>query len=251
MTPAFSVVTICRNEKARIETTMRSVLSQTYARVEYIVIDGASIDGTTDVVQRYRDKLAYVVSEPDTGIYNAMNKGAAIATGDYLIFMNSGDYFASDDVLQSVSHAGLGDDVIFGYVMNPAGIPKKRLEPGQFEPLAYLAFQTLPHQATFMRRQLFEELGGFNESYRIVADYELLVRAARVRGCSFRYVPLCISIYDETGISATAIDAWRSEKKDVQRIWFPQSPTATPKRPAGILDTLKRRLREVQTLMQR
>jgi glycosyltransferase involved in cell wall biosynthesis len=251
MTPTFSVVTICRNERTRIEKTIQSVLSQTHPGVEYVVIDGASVDGTLDIVQTYRANLTYFASEPDRGIYNAMNKGAAVASGDYLLFMNSGDHFASDDVLQRVSDAGLGDDVIFGYVMNPEGIPKKRLGPARFEPLAYLASSTLPHQATFMRRQLFDELGGFNESYRIVADYELLVRAARLRRSSFRYLPLCISIYDETGVSATAIDAWRSEKKDVQRIWFPQCRPDTPKRPPGVLAALKSRARAIRTLLQR
>jgi hypothetical protein len=173
-----------------------------------------------DVIDKYRDDLSYVLSEPDDGIYNAMNKGAAVAGGDYLIFMNSGDCFASEHVLQEVQSFCKGSDIVFGYVVTPKGVVKKKLATARFEPLSYLATRTLPHQATFMRREIFQRLGGFDESFRIVADYELFVRAARLQRASFRYIPICISIYDETGISATAVEAWRAEKKLVQNIWF-------------------------------
>ena len=96
----ISVVTVCYNSVDSIEETMLSVLNQTYSDVEYIIIDGGSTDGTVDIIKKYADRLVYWVSEPDKGIYDAMNKGIAAATGDYINFMNSGDRFASTNVIE-------------------------------------------------------------------------------------------------------------------------------------------------------
>ena len=117
LTPTFSVITVCYNAEATIEDTIQSVISQTYHHVEYIIIDGASKDHTMDIVNRYRDRIAIVVSEPDKGIYDAMNKGISLATGNYLCFLNAGDSFHEDDTLQLAAHSireALLPDVIYG-----------------------------------------------------------------------------------------------------------------------------------------
>ena len=105
LTPKFSVITVCYNAQAVIEDTIQSVISQTYHHVEYILIDGASKDHTMSIVNRYRDRIAIVVSEPDKGLYDAMNKGIRLATGDYLCFLNAGDSFHEDDTLLRMAHS--------------------------------------------------------------------------------------------------------------------------------------------------
>ena len=113
----ISVVTVCFNSVSTLERTMLSVLNQTYPNIEYIIIDGGSTDGTVDIIKKYVDKLAYWVSEPDKGVYDAMNKGVLLATGDYTIFMNSGDRFYNNDVLAKFSCVEFMDaDLIYGPV---------------------------------------------------------------------------------------------------------------------------------------
>ena len=118
--PKFSVITVCYNAAATIEDTLQSVITQTYHHIEYILIDGQSTDGTLDIIRRYQSRMAKVVSEPDKGLYDAMNKGLRLATGDYVCFLNAGDCFHEDDTLQQMVHrlheAGLQElpDVIYG-----------------------------------------------------------------------------------------------------------------------------------------
>lgn len=119
-TPIISVITVCYNAVANIEETMLSVLNQRYDKVEYIVIDGGSKDGTLDVIKKYANKLAYWISEPDKGIYDAMNKGIAKATGDWINFMNAGDKFINEEVLNKSFVSRYSDDVdiLYGDVIS-------------------------------------------------------------------------------------------------------------------------------------
>ncbi|ROT05017.1 glycosyltransferase, partial [Muribaculaceae bacterium Isolate-104 (HZI)] len=111
----ISVVTVCYNAADSIEQTMLSVLNQSYPYIEYIVIDGGSTDGTVDIIKKYADRLAYWVSEPDKGIYDAMNKGIAAATGSYINFMNSGDSFYDNRVVEAIFKDGCDSaDIIYG-----------------------------------------------------------------------------------------------------------------------------------------
>ena len=103
-TPKFSIITVTYNAEAVLEDTIQSVISQTYHHVEYIIIDGASKDRTLAIAERYRDRITLLVSEPDKGLYDAMNKGIHLATGDYLCFLNAGDSFHEDDTLQQMVH---------------------------------------------------------------------------------------------------------------------------------------------------
>ena len=103
-TPKFSVITVCYNAQSVIEDTIQSVIAQTYHHVEYILIDGASTDRTMNIVNKYKAHITTIVSEPDKGIYDAMNKGILLATGDYLCFLNAGDSFHEDDTLQQMVH---------------------------------------------------------------------------------------------------------------------------------------------------
>src|SRR5690606_12018670 len=112
--PKISIITVVYNNVRDIEYTIRSVISQTYPNIEYIVIDGASTDGTLDVINNYRDRINVVISEKDRGIYDAMNKGLATASGDYVLFLNSGDELFDDNSIQNVVEEGKGADIIYG-----------------------------------------------------------------------------------------------------------------------------------------
>lgn len=117
LTPKFSVITVTYNAEAVLEDTIQSVISQTYRHVEYIIIDGASKDNTLSVINRYKEHISHIVSEPDKGLYDAMNKGIGLATGDYLCFLNAGDSFHEDDTLQQMVHSITGSklpDVLYG-----------------------------------------------------------------------------------------------------------------------------------------
>ena len=194
LTPTFSVITVCYNAGAVIEDTIQSVISQTYHHVEYIIIDGASTDKTYSIIHRYREHITRVVSEPDQGIYDAMNKGIALATGDYLCFLNAGDSFHEDDTLQQMVHT-LRDtdelpDVLYGetQLVDREGhfVRMRRLSAP--ERLTWRSFRwgmLVCHQAFFARLDIARKFTYDDEHYRLSADFDWCIRimkeAARLK----------------------------------------------------------------------
>lgn len=198
MNPKISVITVCRNAAELIEATMLSVLNQKYDNIEYIIIDGASTDGTQDMVNKYSDRIAYFVSEPDKGIYDAMNKGLSLATGEWVNFMNAGDTFADDMVL-----ADLFDGKVYGDEIKVIGGKtydkfSDRIEERHDYPLHAIAYD-MPfcHQSCFVKNSLGHQRVQFNLKYRIAADYAMLYDIFKKYGsASFLYVERFISIYE-------------------------------------------------------
>ncbi len=180
-TPKFSVITVCYNAEATLEDTIQSVISQTYHHVEYIIVDGASKDRTMDIVNRYRDRIAVVVSEPDKGLYDAMNKGIRLATGDYLCFLNAGDSFHEDDTLQQMVHSIHTlqlPDVLYGEteLVDHEGhfLRMRRLQAP--EHLTWKSFRQgmlVCHQAFFARRDLVMP---YDLRYRFSADFDWCIK---------------------------------------------------------------------------
>lgn len=184
LTPKISVITVCYNAKDCIEDTIQSVISQTYHHVEYILIDGASTDGTLDIIRRYQDRITQWVSEPDHGLYDAMNKGIERATGDYLCFLNAGDSFHEDDTLQQIAHS-LNckelPDVIYGEtaLVDSEGhfVRMRRLQAP--EKLTWKSFRQgmlVCHQAFFAKRTLVEP---YDLQYRFSADFDWCIRVMK------------------------------------------------------------------------
>jgi glycosyltransferase involved in cell wall biosynthesis len=172
----LSVITVCYNAAACIDTCVRSVVNQIYENLEYIIIDGGSSDGTLEVLNRYRAQISILISEPDAGIYSAMNKGLSLATGDLIFFLNADDYFVDQkvtrDVVEWIADHPAGD-VYYGSieVRREDGI-RVIHEPDPPERAAEsMICGCLPHQATFARHHVFERGGQFDESYRYHADY--------------------------------------------------------------------------------
>lgn len=182
LTPKFSVITVCYNAQATLEDTIQSVIAQTYHHVEYIIVDGASKDRTLSIINRYRDRITTVVSEPDKGLYDAMNKGLRLATGDYVCFLNAGDSFHEDDTLQQMVHTlrELTElpDVLYGEteLVDAEGhfVRMRRLQAP--EHLTWRSFRhgmLVCHQAFFAKRTLAEP---YDLSYRFSADFDWCIR---------------------------------------------------------------------------
>ena len=179
--PLFSIITICYNAEATLEKTIQSVLAQTYPNVEYIVVDGASKDNTLAIINRYRPQLSKVVSEPDKGLYDAMNKGIGLATGNYLCFLNAGDTFFSANTLQEMVATLPADkqpDVIYGEtaLVDAEGhfVRMRRLQAP--EVLTWRSFRQgmlVCHQAFFARRELVPL---YDLQYRFSADFDWCIR---------------------------------------------------------------------------
>ena len=180
-TPKFSVITVCYNAEATIEDTIQSVISQTYHHVEYIIVDGASKDRTMSIVNRYREHIAIIVSERDKGLYDAMNKGIGLATGDYLCFLNAGDSFHEDDTLQQMVHSihtPQLPDVLYGEteLVDHEGHFLRMRRLSAPEVLTWKSFRQgmlVCHQAFFPRRDLVMP---YDLRYRFSADFDWCIK---------------------------------------------------------------------------
>lgn len=180
--PKFSIITVTYNAGKVLEDTIQSVITQTYKNVEYIIVDGKSTDGTMDIVNKYREHIHTIVSEPDKGLYDAMNKGIALATGDYLCFLNAGDELHEDDTLQLIVHSLNGEkelpDVIYGEtaIVDEEGHFLRMRRLSTPEHLTWKSFQhgmLVCHQAFMPRRDLAVK---YNLKYRFSADFDWCIR---------------------------------------------------------------------------
>lgn len=217
----FSIITVCRNEAANIRRTCESICSQTFSDFEWIVIDGQSADGTLDILGEYRSRISCLVSEPDGGIYDAMNKGIQRATGEYLLFLNGGDYLADRHVLGKVAESP-DRDVLYGDMrcVRPNGETFIRSFPDELTTNFFLRHR-LPHQAAFFRRGLLEARGAYDTSLRIAADYDLFVRLLYVHKASYFHVPCVVSVFKTGGTSAQSRSLGKIETHRIRKKHFP------------------------------
>lgn len=193
--PLITVVTVVYNGEKFLEETILSVINQTYDNVEYIIIDGGSTDGTLDLIRKYEHAIDYWVSERDKGIYDAMNKGIALYSGEWINFMNAGDKFSSLDVLMQIDMSQMADDyILIGSVEYNSG--KKFIALNS--PI-YLK-NPVHHQAAFYPRSLFMTLGFYSLSYKILADYEMNYRALK-NGFQFKLEDLVFAVCSDGGVS--------------------------------------------------
>lgn len=214
----ISIITINYNNKNGLEETIKSVISQTYSKLEYIIIDGGSSDESVDIIKKYANKINYWVSEPDKGIYNAMNKGVIQAHGEYCIFMNSGDCFHDQNVLCSVFSGIQNADII-------TGITQLKTKPIQFwYPPKEISFKwfhiaSLSHQASFIKTNLLIE-NPYNENFKIVSDWAFFMQTLIINGCTYKPIQTIICIFDMGGISNT-----KSFEKERQLAFQQMFPT--------------------------
>lgn len=206
LTPLISIITVCRNAESTIEDTIQSVITQTYHHVEYIVVDGASTDATLDIIRRYADRIAQVVSEPDRGLYDAMNKGLLLATGDYVCFLNAGDTLHEDDTLHLLvrSLAGCSQlpDVIYGQtaLVDAEGhfLRMRRLQaPRRLSWRSFRLGMLVCHQSFYARRQLAPL---YDLRYRYSADFDWCIRVMR-SAHTLHYTGLTLTDYLSEGLT--------------------------------------------------
>ncbi len=221
----ISIITINFNNKAGLDKTINSAASQTFTDYEYIVIDGGSIDGSIDVINKYADKITLWTSEKDKGIYDAMNKGISKATGEYCYFLNSGDYFYSNNVLRNVFKNNPSEDILYGDVIieKNGNIEGQKIHPDTLSNY-YLLTQVIAHQAQFIKRSLFQKFGNYNLQYKIVSDYELFVRMLLKYKVTAKHFPVYIAVFDLSGLSndVTQLKLINAERNMVLEIYFPK-----------------------------
>lgn len=185
-----TVVTVCRNVKSSLEKTMNSLLHQSYAHIDYVIIDGASTDGTPEMLGK-TEGIRWI-SEPDKGIYDAMNKGIRMAEGEWVIFMNAGDVFASDDTLSKVFSVERDADVIYGDVIKGDNI--KKAEPPHNGHRMYFC-----HQSAFVRTSCLKEFP-FDIQHRMSADFKQ-IKQLYLAGKTFMQLDFPIAVFDTSGVS--------------------------------------------------
>jgi len=194
----FSIITVNLNNVEGLKRTIDSVVHQTYKDYEWIIIDGGSTDGSTELIEQYKQNFIYWCSEPDKGIYNAMNKGVIHANGDYLLFLNSGDVFHDNDVLGKIVQLRTDVDIIIGLV--------KRMDNGKFHfnhcssIVMQLVRSSISHQGTFIKKSLFCA-NQYNESLKIASDKLFFIETILINNCSFIRTNIVVADMDMTGIS--------------------------------------------------
>lgn len=197
--PKVSIITVNYNNE--LEKTIKSVISQTCKDYEFLIIDGKSTDGSDNAAYKYKNNIDYFVSEKDSGVYNAMNKGARKAYGEYLYFLNSGDVFCDSGTLGKVEKE-LGDtDMLYGNIQIVGNNKKSKIRKRILSRQSVKLGKKVSQQGVFIKRELFNKVNGLNESYRIAADFDLL---CKVFECTknIKYIDEIICNYDGGGISS-------------------------------------------------
>ena len=209
----ISIITVCYNSAATIERTLKSVAMQSWPTIEHIVVDGASKDATMAAIEAHRSSLTAVISEPDSGVYDAMNKGVALATGDVVVFLNADDFYVDNEVLSRVATAMQteGLDALYGDVaFFRAGESEKivrRYDSGRFRPSRIGSGWMPAHPALFVRRALFERFGLFRTDYRIAGDFEFIARVFKHNELRHRHWPEVLVKMQLGGLSTSG---WRA-----------------------------------------
>jgi len=199
----LSVITINYNNAEGLNRTLMSVVSQTWKEFEYIVIDGASNDGSIDVIKSFDGVIDLWISEKDTGVFNAMNKGIKNATSDYLLFLNSGDFLVNKDVLKNVFLEKYSEDILCGscLVSDKGKLVFTTNPPDKFQ-LSHFFNATIAHQSTFIKRSLFDRFGFYREDLKLMADWEFWIRAIILGKATTKKIDFVISDFNLDGISS-------------------------------------------------
>ena len=219
----ISIITVSFNAVTTIEKTILSVINQTYDNIEYIIIDGGSTDGTIDIIRKYSDNIAYWISEPDKGIYDAMNKGAAIASGKYIQYLNSSDRINNDNTIENIVKEILTkkSDIYYGDIIIEKKFGIYHFKPDSLEKFKY-SFP-IYHPSTWIKREIMLQ-EKFETSYKIAADFNLF-RGLFYKNRSFTYLPIIFTKFEGyDGISSTSVyNNWVEcqiiTNKNKQKFW--------------------------------
>ena len=221
--PKLSIITVNLNNREGLRKTAESVVSQTYKDYEWIVIDGGSTDGSKELIKQYAEYISYWVSEPDKGIYNAMNKGIKKATGEYLQFLNSGDWLFDNSILMDVFKDKHDADILYGttIVVTEDGEefsygPQKK----HFSPFSLVSY-TISHPSSYIKKTLFDTSGYYDEIFHIAADTKFFFNAIINNGASIEPLQKVITFFSYGGISTTNVEQCEKEKGMIIQEYFP------------------------------
>ena len=225
-TPTLSIITINYNNAVGLLKTIQSVINQSFNDFEFIIIDGNSDDESTELIKKYANKIAYSISEPDDGIYFAQNKGISIAKGEYFLFLNSGDFLISNDVLQKVFMLNSKEDILACDMVFDYG-NGKLLNKSQPDTLTYFYMMesSLWHPATFIKGDLFKKYDTYDTDYKIASDYDFFLKTTIVNNVSYKHISVVLSVFDTSGISSNIknLEKHQLERLTIQRKYFAQN----------------------------
>ena len=220
-----SLITVCYNAGPVLAETLDSVLAQSHKDIEMIVVDGASTDGTVDILARYSERLDHCISEPDKGIYDAMNKGLKLATGDVIGFVNAGDLLMTPEVILQVVAAfeGAPVDAVYGDIImvdeNDITQVKRTWRSGGYDRERFRQGWMPPHIATFIRKSVYDTYGHFNTDLRIAADYEILFRFLYKHRIPTTHLPEILVRFRLGGMSNGSVKHVLKANTEVRRSW--------------------------------
>jgi glycosyltransferase involved in cell wall biosynthesis len=225
-TPKLSIITVNLNNAGGLRKTLNSVAVQTFNDYEHIIIDGGSNDGSVEVIKEYEkqyngiENSLYWVSEPDKGIYNAMNKGIKVAKGEYCLFLNSGDWLIEKIGLKTIFDLVLGEDIIYCDLQYSNF---KTISYPDHITLRHFMAGTIGHPSSFTKTDVLKKFNLFNENYKIIADWEFFIRAIIINQCSYKHINYVLTYFEQNGISTNPINLnlHQQEKKNAFYSLFP------------------------------
>lgn len=219
----ISIITVCYNSAAHIADAILSVSRQDYPDIEHIIVDGESADGTVEVLKAHEDKIAQWISEPDKGIYDAMNKGLKMATGDIIGILNSDDFYYNDHIISKVADAFADPetDAVYGDLIfvDPDNLNRivRSYSSAKWNPERFAKGYMPAHPTFFVRKKYYEHYGLFETDYKIAADYEMLIRLLYVHKLRYRYLPITMVKMRKGGVSSNGMKSNIILNKEIVR----------------------------------
>lgn len=221
----FSIITVCYNSEATIEQTVKSVLNQTYSNLEYIIIDGKSTDRTLELLDKYKSNFDCLISEPDNGIYDAMNKGILNATGDIIGILNSDDVFFDEKVLETVVNEfekNSAIDCVYGNILFYDSCMQKIVRAWRNKPYSKYYFEKgeVPaHPALFIKSKIYKEVGLYKINFKISADQEFMLRILKVHQYKSSYLNKFLVKMRMGGVSTKGLQSYITSTKEIKKAW--------------------------------
>ena len=210
----LSIITVNLNNKIGLQKTIDSIVNQNFSDFEFIIVDGKSNDGSIEIIKQYNHKLTKWISELDSGIYQAMNKGIRIATGEYLLFLNSGDCLVDKNVLTKIFSTYFTADIVCGKCnIWDNGNIVHTTNPPEFHTFASHFNTSINHQSTFIKRNLFERFGYYREDFKINSDWEFSDRTIILNNCTTQRLDIIITQYNLDGMSSNCINKELAQKE--------------------------------------
>jgi len=214
--PYVSIITVCLNNIKTLDTCLQSVKKQTYPNIEHIIIDGVSTDGSLEAIAAYNP--AKYTSEPDSGIYDAMNKGLALASGKYAIYLNADDLLASDQVIEQLVEAAIGFDLVCAEVdIFKENKLYRRYLSQYFRPWMFTFGHQPPHPGFFCKTEILKSAQGFNDTYRIAGDFDLMLRIFSLPQLKWKPIPLTAVKMQHGGASSGSLNKKQTMNLEIKK----------------------------------